>query len=133
MAIAWLIAAVIMAVTIISLPWTRAAFNIAAYVAAVWPQGVPREYFGREAGAGALGFIGNIVWLVLAGWWLALGHLIIAVLFAVTIIGVPFAGPIEACRYRTMAVGKMIVPAEATPRNTRGGCRHLAALRCLPR
>lgn len=119
MAIAWLIAAVIMAVTIIGLPWTRAAFNIAAYT--LLPFGhkaVSRaEYFGREdAGTGALGFIGNIVWLVLAGWWLALGHLIIAVLFAVTIIGVPFAwAHLKLAGIALWPIGKMIVPAEATP------------------
>jgi uncharacterized membrane protein YccF (DUF307 family) len=119
MAIAWLIAAVIMAVTIIGLPWTRAAFNIAAYT--LLPFGhkaVSRaEYFGREdAGTGALGFIGNIVWLVLAGWWLALGHLIIAVLLAVTIIGVPFAwAHFKLAGIALWPIGKMIVPAEATP------------------
>ena len=119
MAIAWLVAAVIMAVTIIGLPWTRAAFNIAAYT--LLPFGhkaVSRaEYFGREdAGTGALGFIGNIVWLVLAGWWLALGHLIIAVLFAVTIIGVPFAwAHFKLAGIALWPIGKMIVPAEATP------------------
>jgi uncharacterized membrane protein YccF (DUF307 family) len=119
MAIAWLIAAVIMAVTIIGLPWTRAAFNIAAYT--LLPFGhkaVSRaEYFGREdAGTGALGFIGNIVWLVLAGWWLALGHLIIAVFLAVTIIGVPFAwAHFKLAGIALWPIGKMIVPAEATP------------------
>jgi uncharacterized membrane protein YccF (DUF307 family) len=119
MAIAWLIAAVIMAVTIIGLPWTRAAFNIAAYT--LLPFGhkaVSRaEYFGREdAGTGAFGFLGNIVWLVLAGWWLALGHLITAVLLAVTIIGVPFAwAHLKLAGIALWPIGKMIVPAEATP------------------
>ena len=49
-------------------------------------------YFGREdIGTGPLGVVGNLVWLVLAGWWLALGHLITALILAVTIIGIPFA------------------------------------------
>ncbi len=119
MAIAWLFAAVIMAVTIIGLPWTRAALNIAAYT--LLPFGhkaVSRaEYFGREdAGTGALGFIGNIVWLVLAGWWLALGHLSIAVFFAVTIIGIPFAwAHLKLAGIALWPIGKMIVPAETTP------------------
>jgi len=42
-------------------------------------------------GSGVLGFIGNLIWLVLAGWWLALAHLITALLLAITIIGIPFA------------------------------------------
>jgi uncharacterized membrane protein YccF (DUF307 family) len=94
MAVGWVVAAVIMAITIIGLPWTRAAFNIAVYT--VLPFGfkaVSRdEYAGRsDLGTGPLGFIGNIIWLVLAGWWLALGHLLTALLLAVTIIGIPFA------------------------------------------
>src|SRR5215813_799616 len=73
MALGWVIAAVVMAITIVGLPWARAAFNIAAYT--LLPFGykaVPRdEYFGREdVGTGPLGVIGNIVWLLLAGWWL---------------------------------------------------------------
>src|ERR1700757_3996648 len=79
MAFGWLVAAVIMAITIIGLPWARAAFNIAVYTflpfgtAAVSRQAVT----GREdTGTGPLGVIGNIIWLVLAGWWLALAHLV---------------------------------------------------------
>jgi uncharacterized membrane protein YccF (DUF307 family) len=76
MALGWVIAAVVMAITIVGLPWARAAFTIAAYT--LLPFGykaVPRdEYFGREdVGTGPLGVIGNVVWLLLAGWWLALG------------------------------------------------------------
>ncbi|OJW63787.1 MAG: hypothetical protein BGO65_08895, partial [Afipia sp. 64-13] len=81
MAVGWVIAAVIMAITIIGLPWTRAAFNIAAYT--LFPFGqkaVSRElYSGREdIGTGPLGVIGNIIWFVLAGWWLAIGHVVTA-------------------------------------------------------
>jgi uncharacterized membrane protein YccF (DUF307 family) len=79
MALGWVIAAVVMAITIVGLPWARAAFNIAAYT--LLPFGykaVPREkYFGhQDVGTGPLGVIGNIVWLLLAGWWLSLGHLV---------------------------------------------------------
>jgi uncharacterized membrane protein YccF (DUF307 family) len=77
MAVGWVIAAVIMAITIIGIPWARAAFNIASY--ALLPFGrkaVPRaEYSGHDIGTGPFGLIGNVIWLVLAGWWLALGHL----------------------------------------------------------
>src|SRR3977135_3792698 len=94
MAVAWGIAAVVMAITIIGLPWARAAFNIAVYTLLPFGQkAVSRAaYTGiADAGTGPLGEIGNIVWLVLAGWWLALGHLIAAIILAVTIIGIPFA------------------------------------------
>ena len=119
MAVGWLIAAILMAVTIIGLPWTRAAFNIAAYTLLPFGQkAVPRaEYFGSEdVGTGPLGFLGNIVWLVLAGWWLALGHLITAILLAVTIIGIPFAwAHLKLAGIALWPIGKMIVPADGAP------------------
>ena len=89
MAIGWLIAAVIMAVTIVGLPWARAAFTMAAYTLLPFGTTVVSRPVG--IGSGPLGLIGNIIWLLLAGWWLALGHLITALLLAVTIIGLPFA------------------------------------------
>src|SRR6266849_194472 len=82
MAAAWLLAAFIMVVTIIGLPWARAAFNIALYTLLPFGQrAVSRaEYTGSEdIGTGPLGVLGNIVWLVLAGWWLALCHLVTAI------------------------------------------------------
>src|SRR6202161_3585809 len=94
MAAGWVIAPILMAITIVGLPWARAAFNIAGYTLLPFGQkAVSRAaYFGRDdIGTGPLGVVGNVVWLVLAGWWLALGHLITAILLAVTIIGIPFA------------------------------------------
>ena len=119
MGVAWLFAAVIMAITIIGLPWARAAFNIAVYT--LFPFGqkaVSRaEYYGTEdVGTGPLGFIGNIIWLVLAGWWLALGHLITAILLAVTIIGIPFAwAHLKLAGLALWPIGKMIVDADDLP------------------
>src|SRR5229473_2883645 len=116
MAIGWLIAGVIMAITIIGLPWARAAFNIAVYTLLPFGQtAVSRaEYYGEEdLGTGPFGVIGNIIWLVLAGWWLALGHLITAVLLAVTIIGIPFAwAHLKLAGLALCPIGKMIVPAD---------------------
>jgi len=82
MAIGWVIAGVIMAITIIGLPCARAAVKIASYTLLPFGQkGVSRaNYLGSEdIGTGRLGVLGNIVWLLLAGWWLALGHLITAI------------------------------------------------------
>jgi uncharacterized membrane protein YccF (DUF307 family) len=125
MAIGWLIAAVIMAITIIGIPWARAAFNIASYT--LLPFGrraVSRaEYLGTEDfGTGAFGMIGNIVWLVLAGWWLALGHLITAFGLAITIIGIPFAwAHLKLAGIALWPIGKMIVDADdAALRQQRG-------------
>ena len=116
MAVAWVFAAIIMALTIIGLPWARAAFTIAAYT--LLPFGhtaVSRaHYTGRDdLGTGPLGTLGNLIWLVLAGWWLALGHLITALLLAVTIIGLPFAwAHVKLAAPALWPIGKMIVSIE---------------------
>ena len=115
MALGWLIAAVIMAITIIGLPWAWAALQIASYT--LFPFGrraVSRaEYSGRhDIGTGLFGFVGNLIWLVLAGWWLALGHLVTAVLLAVTIVGIPFAwAHLKLAGIALWPIGKEIVPA----------------------
>jgi len=116
MAFGWLVAAAIMAVTIIGIPWARAAVNIALYTLMPFGyQAVPRDaHTGQEdIGTGPLGMIGNILWLVLAGWWLALSHLITAILLAVTIIGLPFAwAHLKLAGISLWPVGKMIVPKD---------------------
>ncbi len=127
MAVGWLFAALIMVITIVGIPWARAAFNIASY--ALLPFGrraVSRaEYLGTEdVGTGPFGLLGNIVWLVLAGWWLALGHLIAATLLALTIIGIPFAwAHLKLAGIALWPIGKMIVDADAAPPHYRQGQR----------
>jgi uncharacterized membrane protein YccF (DUF307 family) len=115
MAVGWLIAAVLMAITIVGLPWARAAFNIASYTLLPFGQkAVSRaQYSGsKDVGTGPLGILGNIVWLLLAGWWLALGHLITAILLTVTIVGIPFAwAHLKLAGIALWPIGKIIVPA----------------------
>jgi uncharacterized membrane protein YccF (DUF307 family) len=116
MALGWVIAAVLMAITIVGLPWTRAALNIALYTLLPFGQtAVSRAaHTGQEdLGTGPLGAIGNLIWLVLAGWWLALGHLITAVVLGITIIGIPFAwAHLKLARIALWPIGKMIVAIE---------------------
>ena len=113
MALGWLVAAVIMAVTIIGIPWARAAFNNALYTFAPFGfTAVARDQVtGQDdIGTGTLGVIGNIIWFVLAGWWLALAHVITAVMLAVTIIGIPFAwAHLKLAGLALWPVGKTIV------------------------
>lgn len=120
MAVGWIIAAVVMAITIIGLLWTRAAINIALYTLLPFGQkAVSRaEYYGSEdLGTGPFGLLGNIVWLVLAGWWLALGHLITAFLLAITIMGIPFAwAHLKLAGIALWPIGKIIVPAQDAAR-----------------
>ncbi|KUJ65818.1 hypothetical protein ACZ90_42335 [Streptomyces albus subsp. albus] len=84
MAVAYVIAGLLLCLTIIGIPFGIASFRIAGF--ALWPFGrtvIPR----RDAGAPSC--VGNVLWLVLAGWWLALGHIATGVLLCLTIIGIP--------------------------------------------
>lgn len=113
MALGWLLAGVIMVITIIGIPWARSAFVIAIY--ALWPFGkeaVSRdELTGRQdIGTGPLGMIGNILWFLVAGWWLALGHLGAALACAVTIIGLPLAwAHLKLAGLSLFPIGKTII------------------------
>jgi uncharacterized membrane protein YccF (DUF307 family) len=115
MAFGWLVAAVVMAITIIGLPWARSAFNIAIYTLLPFgSRAVRRDMVTGESdfGTGLFGFVGNIIWFVLAGWWLALGHLVTAIALAVTIIGIPFAwAHLKLAGIALWPIGKAIVPA----------------------
>ena len=115
MALGWMIAAVLMAITIIGIPWARAAMNIAGYTLFPFGQRASsREIVtGRsDVGTGPLGVSGNIIWFILAGWWLALGHLGTAVLMAITIVGLPFAwAHLKLAGIALWPLGKTIVPA----------------------
>src|ERR1700761_4161558 len=91
---AWILAGILCALSIVGLPWARAAINIGFYTLLPFGQtAVSRDALsGREdLGTGPLGLLGNILWFLVIGWWLALGHLVLAAGCAVTIIGLPFA------------------------------------------
>jgi uncharacterized membrane protein YccF (DUF307 family) len=85
MALGYLLAALICFVLIITIPFGIASLRIAAF--ALWPFG---RTLVRRPTAGAASAIGNVIWLLLCGWWLALGHVITGVALCITIIGIPF-------------------------------------------
>ncbi len=91
MALGWVLAGAIMAITIVGLPWARSALTMARYT--FLPFGhtvIDRVHYERGA-IGPLGVLGNLIWLALAGWWLVIAHLVTAAGLAVTIVGLPFA------------------------------------------
>jgi uncharacterized membrane protein YccF (DUF307 family) len=105
-AFAWLIAAGLMAITIIGLPWAFGALRIALYT--LLPFG---QEMRSRPDAGLLSTLGNIVWFVLAGWWLAIIHLVLALALAITIIGLPFAwAHLKLAGASLFPLGKEIVP-----------------------
>ena len=128
MGLGWWLAGLLMLLSIVGIPWARACFVFGSFC--FFP-------FGREAidrkeltgkgdlGTGALGLAGNIVWFFFAGIWLAIGHVISAVLNVVTIIGIPFAiQHLKLAGCALAPVGKTVVAravaVEARRRNARG-------------
>jgi uncharacterized membrane protein YccF (DUF307 family) len=106
MALAYFLAGIICFVLIITIPFGIAAWRIAGYV--LWPFGrtiAPR----RDAGLGSL--IGNIIWIIFIGWWLALGHLTSGILLCLTIIGIPLGlANFKLVPISLMPLGVHIVP-----------------------
>lgn len=89
----WLLSGVLLAITVIGLPWAMAAFRIASF--SYWPFGrqvVSRAELLRrgDLGTGVIGLLLNVVWFVLGGWYLALHHIVLGVGLCLTIIGIPF-------------------------------------------
>jgi uncharacterized membrane protein YccF (DUF307 family) len=108
MAIAYALAALICFVLIITIPFGIAALRIGLF--ALWPFG---KTVIRRADAGAGSMLGNVLWVVLCGWWLALGHLITGALLCLTIIGLPLAlANFKLIPVSLLPFGREIVPIE---------------------
>lgn len=106
LAVGYVVAGVVCCVLIVTIPWGLASFRIANY--ALWPFG--RTVVDRP-GAGAPSLLGNIVWIVVAGIWLAIGHVVTGVLLCVTIIGIPLGvANFKLVPVSLMPLGKEIVP-----------------------
>ena len=105
LAIGYLVAALICFVLIITIPFGIASFRIASY--ALWPFGRTIE---DAPDAGAASLIGNVIWVIFAGLWLAIGHVITGVLLCVTIIGIPLGlANFKLIPISLMPLGKVIV------------------------
>ena len=107
LAIGYVIAGVINCIFIITIPFGIASFRLASY--ALWPFG--RTVVAKPT-AGVASGIGNVIWFIISGLWLAIGHLLAGFILCVTIIGVPFG--IASFKMASLALfplGKDIVPA----------------------
>jgi len=109
LAIGYALAGIVCCLLIVTIPFGLASFRIADF--ALWPFG--RRLVERPE-AGAASVIGNVIWIVLAGWWLALAHLVTAVALAVTIIGIPLAlANLKLIPVSLVPLGRVIVPIDA--------------------
>ena len=104
------LAGVICCILIVTIPWGIASFRIANYV--LWP-------FGRQVvqkpTAGAFSFLGNVIWFIFAGLWLAIGHIVSGIALAITIIGIPLAiADFKMIPISLAPLGKEIVPTGGT-------------------
>ena len=108
LAIGYLVAGIVMCILIITIPFGVASFRLAGY--ALWPFG---RVVVRKPTAGAASVIGNIIWFLLAGWWLALAQVAFGLVLCITIIGIPFG--IASFKMAGLAVaplGKEIVSSD---------------------
>lgn len=114
MGLGWWIAGVLCAITIVGIPWARACFVIGNF--SFWPFGQEaisrRDLTGQaDLGTGPLGLLGNVIWFVVAGWWLATGHVASALACFLTIVGIPFG--IQHLKLALIAlapIGMQVVP-----------------------
>ena len=101
----YVLAGILLCIPIITIPWAIASFRIAGY--AIWPFG--REVVSRPT-AGVGSFLGNVIWVILAGWWLAIGHIVSGVALCITIIGIPMGiADFKLVPVSLMPLGKEIV------------------------
>ena len=108
MFLGYIAAGLLLCLTIIGIPVGVAAFRIGVY--ALWPFG--RTVVDRP-GAGGGSLIGNVLWVILAGWWLALGHIFTGIALCVTIIGIPLGiANFKLIPVSLMPFGKEIVPSD---------------------
>jgi uncharacterized membrane protein YccF (DUF307 family) len=111
----YLFAGVLLCITLIGIPFGIAAFRIGRY--ALWPFGYTTI---ERRDAGAPSCVGNVLWLILGGWWIALGHVVTGIIQCLTIIGIPLGVAnfklIPVC---LMPLGREVVPTDRAFANTR--------------
>jgi uncharacterized membrane protein YccF (DUF307 family) len=110
MAIGYLVAGVVQCITIIGIPFGVQSFKLAGF--ALWPFG--RTVVQRTDRDQTLSCLGNVIWLLLSGWWLAVGHVVTGLLLCITIIGIPFGiASFKLAGLALVPFGKLVVRAGA--------------------
>ena len=105
----YLAAGVVLCVLIVTIPWGIASFRIGLY--ALWPFG--RAVVAKPT-AGSWSFLGNVIWVLVAGIWLAIGHVVTAIPLFVSIIGIPLGiANLKMIPVSLLPLGKDIVPTDA--------------------
>ncbi|AOP45184.1 YccF domain-containing protein [Streptomyces lydicus] len=108
LAIGYVVAGIICCILIITIPFGIASFRIAGY--ALWPFG-RTTVLRHDAGVGSA--VGNVIWIIFAGWWLALGHIVTGLALCVTIIGIPFGiANFKMIPISLVPLGRDIVPTD---------------------
>jgi uncharacterized membrane protein YccF (DUF307 family) len=108
MAIAYFFAGLVCFILIITIPFGIASWRIANYV--LWPFG---RTIDRRETAGVASLIGNIIWIILFGWWLAIGHLVFGIAMCLTIIGIPLGlASFKIIPITLVPLGVRIVPTD---------------------
>jgi len=111
MALGYVVAGLLCCLLIVTIPFGLASFRVARF--ALWPFG--HTLVGRPT-SGAPSVVGNIIWFLVAGWWLALGHVITAAGLALTIIGIPLAwANLKLIPVSLVPLGKEVVPMHQAP------------------
>ncbi|HKS51529.1 MAG TPA: YccF domain-containing protein [Pseudonocardiaceae bacterium] len=106
MALGYVLAGIVCCLLIVTIPFGLAAFRIANF--ALWPFG---RTIVRRSDAGAPSLIGNAIWIIVAGFWLAIGHVVTAIALALTIIGLPLAAAnLKLIPVSLTPLGRVIVP-----------------------
>lgn len=109
LAVSYAFAGVVLCVTIVGIPFGVQSFKLAGF--ALWPFG--RVVVRASGSSAAVGCVGNVLWLVLAGWWLALGHIITGVLLCLTVIGIPLGlANLKLVPLALVPFGKTVVSAD---------------------
>jgi uncharacterized membrane protein YccF (DUF307 family) len=114
--IGWWVVGVFAFISIVGIPWARACFVLADMSFFPFGNEAIDRYeltLRRDIGTGSLGLLGNIIWFVVAGWWLALGHLCCALFWMLTIIGIPFGiQHLKLAGISLAPIGKTVVSRE---------------------